>query len=257
MNTGMNGTGSPHRRWRPGWRVLLLLLLSCAGVTALHAQVPLRGTAEIGVIANLDGADPLDNVSIRLQDNTDRELLTRVAQAVADKLNAEPADVVIGKPDPEIVRDPGLGLECHMPVVPRVGGTLPIGPFIEALAPYARVINIVYVVQGPFTYTGYERFSRADVEYTVDHPEQSAADGAQPVAFYGVHAIIKRPTIQAAIPDAPPISRRRLVWLIVLGVVLAGIVGACVGLILVRLLPKRPAAARETQGAVHDRRQSE
>ncbi len=253
MNTGMHDTGTPQSRWRPAWRGLALLFLSLACLSLAHAQTAWeRGTAEVGVIADLS-TNRLDDVTVRIVDNTDTTVLAAIAQAIAAKLNTTPTDVTFAPPDPEVVHDHGIGLRCQLPLVSNRGGRLPIGPFVEALASYVHHIEIAYIIQGPFIYTGYEHFTRSDVEYTVDKPDQTTADAPQPVAFYGVHAIIRNSTLQADVPDAPPPPNgHRTLWLVLLGVLLAGIVGACVGFIMVRFLPAR--RAREEQGAEHDRR---
>jgi len=235
------------------WRYSILrcagfLLLCCwlwTGAQAQHVDVLGKGTAEVAVVADMTGSSP-DHVSIRILDRREKDQLLQIARAICTRLRTTPQQLTFSSVNPEMVKDTGLGLEFDAPVVPRTAqGFLPIGPFIEAFASQVSHVRIVYVVRGPFKYLGYERYSRNDVEFTVDRPEQTPVGTPVPLAFYGVHAIIKSPTI-APIPDLPPTPARRPVsifWLLML-IGIAGVVGAGVGLAIIWFLPRRPDSGR-------------
>jgi hypothetical protein len=144
-----------------------------------------------------------------------------------------------------------------MTAVPRNESYLPIGPYVAALAPYASHVRILYIINGPFTYYGFESFTRPDVSFTVEKPQEIF----QPIhrAFYGVDVIIKNPAPDAVtIPNYPPSSPPwRRPWPLgrVIIPVLAGMVGLAVGLLLVVMLLRwKEAEARAQAQARKDKR---
>ncbi|MHB9025395.1 MAG: hypothetical protein ACYC7E_14700 [Armatimonadota bacterium] len=240
MIVGLSRTISP---------ISLLFLLCCAGFARPAVAEPVnpdsRGKAMVMVVADLLSASPVDRVSIHIVNNTDKTLLTGIAQALGTKLKAAPAKLKFEKGDPRFVDDKGIGLDFDLPVVPRGESFLPIAPFIEAFAPHVSHLRIVYYLQGPFDYKGYERYEEKGASFTVDPPETPSTDSNVPLAFYGVNVIIKNPALTTmSVPNYPtaPGARRGLSTLM-LGL-LIGMAVMAIGIILALMLSRWQASAK-------------
>ncbi|MHB9131708.1 MAG: hypothetical protein ACYDBB_11550 [Armatimonadota bacterium] len=226
---------TPHRRVITLF--LLFLLLGTAGV--LHAVPPApndRGSAQVSVITDLSNTKSnIDLVDIKIDGNTDKALLQEIVQAVGTKFGAKPTNLKSVSPDPQFSDDNGIGLDFNLPIVPRNEEYLPIAPFIEALAPYARDVRIVYVVYGEFTYKGIKTLKRSDVTITVNPPEIAPIGPGQPVAFYSVDVTINNPKLDAeSIPKyEEKVTGQRPVWI---GLLLLAGIFAILAVILVMLL---------------------
>jgi len=226
-------------------RGFCLLLVCCTmvllffPVAARSAPTPQRGKAEIGIQSDLTLPAAPDKITIRIVDNTDRQVLTDIANTLGQRFNFTPLRMTFGSGDPQYIQDRGIGLECYIPVVPRqAGGYLPLAPFLEACAPYVSELQIVYFIQGPYAGQGYEPYKSRDVSLTIDSPEQT--NMGTPLAFYGLRAIIKNPDLGGTLSSRHSgggTPRSRLLTLF--GMIgLAGLIGATVGLILTKVLAR-------------------
>ena len=231
----------PFRRMAGLLAMLCLLVLPALAQTDTPAA-PARGEAKIGITADLTAGTPDDLVTIRMVDCTDRDRLAAIARDLGARLHAEPTDLVFKAGDPRFVTDSGIGLDFRLPVVTRGESYLPIAPFIDAFAPYASRLRILYVIRGEFTYRGFQQYDRPDVSFTVDPPTILPPELHTPLAFYGMDVKIKNPALgQVALPNYPvqetpasppaPSPAHRMVL-----IMLASLIGAAVGLLLVVLL---------------------
>jgi len=239
-------------RWRTSFRcpaiLLATLLLLVAGIVPASTQPPTapanpalaaRGEAKIAVMADFTAISSYDKVSIRLVNNTDRALLTTIAGVLARELHTNATGLTFKTGDPQIIKDHSIGLEFSLPVVPRNEGYLPVAPFVTAFAPYAAKLSIVYIIQGQFTYRGFEQYQQPDVSFTVDKPEQITYP--VPFAFYGMNVMISNPllgTMQIpkypTLPPVPAPTKRPDLRVVLL--IIAGVLGLAVGFFLVALL---------------------
>ncbi|OPZ86310.1 MAG: hypothetical protein BWY76_01008 [bacterium ADurb.Bin429] len=230
------------------WLPFLAALLALAGASPAWAESPpSRGKAYVAVNADVSDRAGRDTVSIRIVNNTDRKKLLEIALALGVKLNTSPEGMTYAAGDPRFVEDGGIGLEFTMPVVPRGDGTLPIAPFIEVLARHVSELQILYIIQGPFTYRGVQQYTENGIRVTVDPPETTPPNAPMAMAFYGINVSMDNPTPgPVQIPRYSPQEGHARAWRIVgiLGLILlAGLIGAGVGLLAVRLLARWKAAA--------------
>ena len=193
----------------------------------------------IAIRADMSASSATDMVSLRIVDNTDRTILSDIAGALAAQLHATAPDLTFKTGDPRFIKDRGIGVEFRAPVVPRGESYLPVAPFITACARYAGRLRILYIIQGAFTYHGFQQYQQPDVSFTVDKPEQITVP--EPLAFYGMNVIINNPTPGAAqIPNYPveaiAAARKHAVDVRVFLLAIAGIIGLALGLLLVALL---------------------
>ncbi len=225
--------------------VVLLLGLTLCFLRPLAAATPAAVTdreAQIAVMADMSANGP-DQLNIRILNSTDQDELRAIAAGIGDKLHAEPTGLSFTTGDPNYITDHSVGLDFLLPVVPRGEGYLPLAPIIEAFAPHVGKIRLLYIIRGSFTYQGYQEYRNRDFAVTVDPPEKTPLASGTPLAFYGVNAIIKNPSLKSApMPRYPReegfISRasRMSPWWWIL---LAGVLGAGMGLVLAKLLPRR------------------
>lgn len=227
-------------------RVAGLFLTFCCllGITLLPASAqtpipPARGQVEIGIVTDMANASTPDTVSIHIFDNTDRQLLTDIANQLGQRFKVQPTNLAFKTGDAQFIDDKGIGLDFQMMAVPRgQGGYLPLVPFIEVLAPYASQLRIVTVISGPYNTLGYEQYHHPDVSVAYDQPQSTPPECKTPVAFYSLHATINNPSINPTqIPTGNGKTRNRLLLLFGL-LVLAGMVGASVGLLLTKTLTR-------------------
>jgi hypothetical protein len=203
---------------------------------ATAAPKATRGVAEVGVVCDLTNRGPWDKVGLSIKDNTDEKLLRTIAADLATRFNVPPKLLDIRDPAAaggdthpyNMIEDKRVGVYVGLPAVPRDGsGKLPFGPFVEAFAPYASELHVVYVIQGPFTFTGMAHYDNPDVTYTVDPPETRRPASEQPtLAFYGVNVMIKHTVIAAgSLPDLQPTGQTATghprLWLLLLGALVA------------------------------------
>jgi hypothetical protein len=240
ISSCVNNLRRPIAIWLPLF--IALCVLACA--SPLHADPPARGKAFVAVNADISDPAGRDTISIRIVDNTDKAKLMDIVLALGVKMRTAPDDMKYAVGDPQYVEDSGIGLECTMPMVPRGDGYLPIAPFIETLAPYVSEVQILYIIQGPFTYRGIQRYEKNGVRVTVDPPESAPAGAPVQMAFYGMHATITDPTPgNVSIPHYSPQEGRARIWRILGWVLLAGLLGAGIGILVARLLMRWKAAA--------------
>lgn len=248
---------------------VLFLATLCLLVATPALAADLRGRANVAVMVDLAGNPADDAVTIHLVGNKDRAILSQLAGALGQKFRATPVDMRFVTGDPAFVADGGIGLDLTMPIVPRDEAYLPVAPFIEAFAPYAADLRIVYVVQGDFAYRGYQHYEDANVAFTMDPPE-IAPNSPVPFAFYGMHVKIKNPSLTtldiSKYPEAAKTAGfpRLPAWMVI---AFAAAFGAAIGIILLQFIPRkrsprRPSRritpTRETRihdGTRHDERQ--
>ena len=212
-----------------------------------------RGEALVVVQANVIDSSKTDTVNISITGSMDEQRLREIADVLGEKFNAKPADLVRIEGDPSFFEKKTVGFDLQLPVVPRGEGYLPVAPFIEAFAPHVSRLRIAYLIQGQFTYRGYQKFERSDVTFTVDPPEVSPANSPVPTSFYGVNVIIKSPTLSAdPIPHYPKPKTPWGIppWLLI--IVIGGLVGAAVGVFLTMFLPHKRSAKSKQTGDHHD-----
>lgn len=204
-------------------------------------------------MSNLVDGSTLDQLSIRLVDNTDKGKLTAIATALGAKFDATPTEMAFKKGDPNFISDTGIGLNLELPVMPRTGvGPLPISPFVETFAPYVSRLRLVFFITGPYTYLGrQEPYEDADVSVEVKMPDFSADQVPSSLAFYGVDVIIKNHALQSFTLPLPagsvpspgrPMGRPQRFPLVAL-LAIAGLVSAAFGIFLSMYLPRWKAAA--------------
>jgi len=224
---------------------VLALLLACAA-TAFAAPRE-RGEALVAVKANMQSNES-DLISLRIRNNADSAVLQTIASELSRKFRAQPINVNIRAGDPDMINGQSLGLDMCLPVVPRGEGYLPIAPFIEAFAPYASSLQIVYIISGPFTYHGYQSYSNPDVSFTVDPPEISPTGTGIPLAFYGVNVTIANSSLTSVPAPHDPLNKHVRtrghlpIWVII---VIAGLLGAGIGFLAIKFMPKQPPPPRK------------
>jgi len=221
--------------------LLAFFAFPCLPVFAAGSPTNAR-EAQIAVMADMNSAGP-DQLNIHIIDSTDKDELLIIARSIGTKLHAQPTGLAFKTGDPDFIKDKGIGLDFLLPVVPRGEGYLPLAPIIEALAPHVGKMRLLYIIQGPFTYRGYQQYENDDIQVTVDPPEQTQPNSGIPLAFYGVNAIIKNPQLKTVpIPRYPQDAAQTnrswklspLWWIFI-----AGALGAGIGVILSKLLPRR------------------
>ncbi|HEY3379771.1 MAG TPA: hypothetical protein VGL77_20035 [Armatimonadota bacterium] len=224
----------------------ILLALCCVAQQPSYAQTAdQRGEARVSIFADLTAASPIDQISFRIMNNSDPALLQRIAQTLGTKFGAAPVQLRLVNGDPDFPDDKSAAAEFYAPIVPRGEGYLPIKPYVEAFAPYATRVRIVYFVKGPFAYRGYVNpYASHDVTFTVEMPENITPQGAEPLAFYGVDVIIKNPALTAFplanYPDETRKTTRTLVWRLALAAGVAIII-IMLGMLLALFLLRRQA----------------
>lgn len=263
ITNGFSSADSPSPRQRRVLRLarMSFLLLLCALLipTAAQEAPEERGSAMVAVYTDLL-SERSDKISIRLVNRNDKAMLTEIITALGAKFNAAPEKLTFQRGDPQLMAEDDLGADFYLPVVPRGERVLPIAPFIETFAPYASQLRIVFIVQGPFTYQGYQKYEHPDVSFTVDPPDTNAAKLGVPLAFYGVNVTIRNPSLTSA--SLPSNTERRhaqrgrlpvYLWLL-----FAGVAGALAGVLLSRMLTRWKASMAGTEnnpstGGDHDR----
>ena len=239
-------------RAAPRWVCAPLLLLAlCLLPPARAADAPpSRGAAQVAVMTNLTSTNPTDVVTIRLVAHRDKDVLLRLASTLGDKFGNKPLYFSFEEPDPTFVADKGIGLNFQLPVVPRNEGYLPIAPFIETFAPYASRLRILYYVQGPFTYRGYQHYQHPDVSFNVMMPDPGPQTSV-PLAFYGVDVMIKNPSLTTMTipnyPTTPGTKKSRGIPVFIL-FALAIVIGVSGGVLLVMLIAQWKAADAARHG---------
>jgi len=232
-----------------------LFLLGLCGplLTAATAAADTRTEARVGIISDQTAPVLGDDVSIRLMNVSDQAMLDRIVQALGAKFNAVPVKVVYTRENDEFPQDAGLAVSFKVPVVPRGAGYLPIAPFVEALAPYAKRLRLAYVVKGPFVYRGYrETYSDKDISFTVKIPP----DGNNQQAFYSMDVAISNPSLTSvAFTNYPEQgnktpARNHLRIALALG---AAIIILALGLLLALLLPRKKQGAGGKPEMIPDR----
>jgi hypothetical protein len=206
-------------------------LVGCALLLSSRTVWARPERAEVAVSADLTATSPVDFVTLRIPEATDRKQLSAIATALGTHFGTPPAGLSFNTGDPEFIADKGLGLECQLPVVPRQAAYLPIEPFIRAFAPYVSRLRILYIIKGPFTYRGFQQYHHRDVDISVEPP--APANALLPVGFYSVEVTIHNPHLAAlnlpreVSPPARPFWQHPLLRL---GV--AALVGISIGLVL-------------------------
>ncbi len=228
--------------------ILLLALFPCFSFAQQSASVaaPVAEPIEVGIMCDLTNtASSLDVVSIRLPDNIDEKKLYDIAGVLGTKFKALPQNISIQKGDPLTIKDPGIGILLQLPVVPRgTSGVLPLSPFIETLAQYSTSINLVYIINGQFTYNGYEQYEDKDIK--VEFPSPKIMDGQVPAAFYGANITIRnQQLVTSNIPDVKIqlAKKSNWLWTLIFGILIAGIIGALAGIFITVFLPRMKAWA--------------
>jgi hypothetical protein len=225
------------------WPLLIALLALGVAAPPAAAQAA-RGKAIVGVMADMTAAGAADSVTIRIVDNTDKAKLLDIALALGTKLNTSPDHLEYTTGHADYISDKGIALTFTMPVVPRNDGFLPIAPFVVALAPHAAEVQIGYMVQGAFTYRGVQQFAADGVRVSVDPPDVSPPGVGTPMAIYAVNVLISDPNLHAvAMPRYANEKVQHPIWRILLWILLAGLIGAGIGLVGAKLLERWKAAA--------------
>lgn len=162
-----------------------------------------RNEARVSIIADLTSPIPVDDVSIRIMNSRDQMLLSSLVQELGGKFGAQPTQVQYVNGDPEFPDDTSAAVEFNLPIVPRGAGYLPLAPFIEAFAPYAARLRIVYDIKGSFMYRGYiNPYTSHDISFTVDSPPLISPN--VPEAFYSYDIKIKNSSLtKANLPNYP------------------------------------------------------
>lgn len=231
--------------------LILATLCLCALALPARADKPIdaRGEARIVIIADTRSTSPADEISLRLMNNSDQGLLTALVRSLGEKFGMQPAAPQYFTGDDNDASDKSAAVKFYASIVPRGEGYLPIAPFVEAFAPYASRLRILYIIKGPFVYRGYQTpYQDRDVAFSVDLPKSLAQNPNEPLAFYGIDVNIKNPTLTTlTLPKYPEeerqrrlISRKRVA--LAAGVALAII---ALGLFLSQLLPLRKKGGSE------------
>lgn len=238
------------------WVLAVLGLLLTGSARAQQAQYD-RGTAQIIVSADLTNSKSVDRVMIRLVGQRDKDQLFTLANNLGARVRQNPTFFELTEPKGEWIHDNGYCLEFNMDLVPRTGdGFFPIGPFIETFAAHAKQVQILYFINGRFTYKGNTEYTGKDFAFTVD----SGVNEELSTAIYGVDVTIHNPNLTSA--DMPRTAaeartRRNRIPAIIM-ITLAVIIGILGGVLLTMLIAKWKAedAARTTQlvrGGKHER----
>jgi len=223
--------------------IFVLVLLAPLPLWAQSDADDPRGTALVAVLCNLTDANILDTVIISIKDQEDKDVLLQLSDALGQKFGTPPTFQSFERGTPPF-SDGALGLNFYMPIVKNDAATLPISPFLEVFAPYARHLRMIFIIQGPFTHRGYTKFENADVSFTVGQKEW----------WYEVDAIITNPLLTSATyTDNLPAgygktSRRNFMLYLLFG--LAIVIGVSGGLLLILLMKQGKAQNTASAGNV-------
>lgn len=221
-----------------------LYVLWGAALSPLRADPPARGTAIVAVSTDMTDPAGQDQIEIRIAGNTDRTKLLDIALALGALLHAAPGDTRYDVGTPPYITDQSVFIKFTLPMVSRQDGYLPIEPFITALAPYASEIKIGYIIYGPFTYRGIQGFAKNGVNVVVTPPPAPQAGAAPPWLLYTVN-------ITTASPNPGPLHMPHYanekgagaLWRMIGWILLAGLLGAGLGLLAAKLLMRWKAQA--------------
>ena len=233
--------------------VLILLGLCGCLLTSVAQAADTRAEARVGIISDQTAPTLSDDISIRLMNVSDQTILDHIVQTLGAKLNAVPVKVVFTRDNDNFPQEAGLAVSFKAPVVPRGAGYLPIAPFVEALAPYAKRLRLAYVVKGPFQYRGYrETYADKDVSFTVKMPP--AGDNQQ--AFYSMDVAISNPALTTVTfpnyPEQGNQSPARNYSRIALALG-AAIMILALGMLLALFLPRKKRGVGEKRSMPSDR----
>ncbi len=237
-----------HQGFARVWLLVSLLI----GLAVMAWAAP-DTTANIGVSVDLTDPHLQDQVTIHIVGNTDEQTLKNIVYELGDKFRATPINLAWSVVDRGMVLDEGIGIDFQLPVLPKSEQYLPIAPFIEVMAPHVTRLRILYIIKGKFTYRGIQDFQSPDVQVTVDPPQKSPADSPDPLAFYGISAIIKNPKLETvAIPNYAADQRSAGMpwWVLVLA---AACFGAAAGMLVLLFLPRLKAALARDDGNTSNR----
>jgi len=211
---------------------ICLLLFTYLPVVAQPS--PDRGRASIMVGADVFNSPDADKIIIRIVDNTDERLLANIAEKLGQRFHAKPTNLSYETYDTnEFITDKGIGLNFYLPVLPREQGhALPLAPFIEVFAPYVSHLQMLCLIKGNYACTGYESYRNPEVKLKLEDPVPS--NNALQTAFYGVRADIASPILHPQLWQMPlgRGSKNNRILVLFGYIVLAGIIGATIGLFL-------------------------
>lgn len=187
------------RRVTPRWAVVPLVLLFLgllATRPALSQSPPERGTIRVLVSSNLNADPPRDYVSIIVAGQQDKALLMELAQRLGKVAGDQPTFFAYERGTPPL--SDALGLSFTLRVMPRDGRTLPTNALLEAFAPYASHLQVMYQIEGPFSYNADWEVTNQDVSFKITKVFEAPASTNPPFVIYDTEARITNPELTSA-----------------------------------------------------------
>jgi len=184
-------------RWAAIPLVFLALCL-LAVLPALSQVTPERGTVRMLIASNL-GTDPQqDYVSIIVQGKEDKTLLMTLAQNLGKAVGGEPTFFAYEHGTPPLSNALALSFTMKGGVMPRDGRTLPTNALLEAFAPYASHLQVLYQIEGPFAYAADWHMANKDVSFQINKVFESPQGTNPPFVMYDTDAKITNPAVTSA-----------------------------------------------------------
>jgi hypothetical protein len=184
-----------------------------------------------------------DEISFHVLNNKDKQLLANILQALSAQFVIAPTNVTYFDRNPDDSADLTASVTFNMPIVSRLGGSLPIDQFIQAFYPVVSRVSVLYAIHGAYAYQPFHtRFSASSVHMTEDPPNISSHMDSEPFAIYLADVSIvsqQLTTTQADTQKSQQAARqkhRRMIIAIAIGVALVII---ALGVLFALLLPRR------------------
>jgi|GEM_PF-6854095 len=209
----------------------------------LHAWE--NSVLQVAVISEQSVYSKVDEVTIKLVGYQDEELLQMIAERLEAQFKRKITDFEITKGSDVYDDDLSYSMSFYLKIVPYGKEYLPVSEFINAVAPYAKRIRIVYSIQGKFPYRGYtSSFSNKDVEFKVFIPDSLNRDLA---SIYDFDIYIKNPNVTDV--DIPRYEKESNIWKIMRLIIAGGalVIIVALGIIISVILGHKREKEKEAE----------
>ncbi|MHB0935379.1 MAG: hypothetical protein ACYDCO_16560 [Armatimonadota bacterium] len=150
------------------------------------------------IAADLTVDPPEDYVSIIVEGQEDKVLLMTLAQNLGKAVGGEPIFFAYERGAPPLSNALALSFKLKGGVMPRDGRTLPTNILLEAFAPYASHLQVLYQIEGPFAYATDWQMTNKDVSFKITKVFESPQGTTPPFVMYDTDARIINPALTSA-----------------------------------------------------------